>query len=184
MTQNLYNIVKYILIKYKHIDFLRLNFFLYYCQGWYLALYGKELFEEEFIAGIFGPYIEDLLKWCKRCPEHDYDNFNVRSEIKCEMKCSSTITEEEIKFIEEVLEIYDKYYNSQLTNLIRHQFPYKKARKGLTQAQKCNKTIDVEDMKKFFSFQLEVPNWITVKEKFKDFWIVLKLWIKHLLHSK
>lgn len=183
MSKNLYNFVKYILIKYESIDFLRLNFFLYYCQGWALVLRNERLFEEEFIAGVFGPFCRRLFDWFKYTKENNFKS--IYSKINPSMmSCPLTISDEDIKFLEEVLEVYDTYTNDQLTNMIRMEFPYTNARKGLCQAEKGNKNIDIEDMKKFFSFQLEIPNWITVKEKFKDFWIVLKLWLKYLIQSK
>lgn len=45
----------------------RINKLLYFAQGWHLAMFGEELFDEDFEAWTYGPVIKDIYQRFKSC---------------------------------------------------------------------------------------------------------------------
>ena len=168
ISQNLNNIASYILSKNTNLSFEKLNILLYYCQGWHLALNNKNLFEEDFTGGVFGPIIISLYDYYKN---KDIKLTSYRQTVSyiSDFKISKDLK----SHIDEVLEIYENYTMSMLTNMIRHEFPYINSRKKLKSSERGKNIILKSDMKRYFLNQLEQPNIWLVKEKFLEFWDVL-----------
>ncbi|MHB1664947.1 MAG: Panacea domain-containing protein [bacterium] len=122
------------------ISNLKIQKLVYYAQGFYLALYGKPLFNEKIEAWMHGPVVPVL-----------YDEF------KNYGSSSITIPEDVNfdKYPEDVKEILDDIYNVygqfsawKLRELTHNESPWKNTPEGK------GSVISHEELKKYFSTQI------------------------------
>ena len=81
---------------------LKLQKILYYAQAEYFQKFHSALFSDEIEAWEFGPVINDVYQWLKGCGAYPISSFDVGIDY-------SGITEEIIKFLDEIWEKYSKY---------------------------------------------------------------------------
>lgn len=172
ISQNLNNIASYILSKNTNLSFEKLNILLYYCQGWYLALNNKNLFEEDFTGGVFGPIIIPLYDYYKN-KDIKLTSYRQVVSYTSDWAMAASLSKNLKSHIDEVLDIYENHTMSMLTDMIRHEFPYINSRKKLKSSERGKNIILKSDMKRYFLNQLDKPNIWLVKEKFLEFWDVL-----------
>ena len=127
---------------------LKLQKLVYYAQSWYLALYNKPLFNEDFEAWIHGPVIPALYQEYKSCSWHPIQ-VNVDTQLPSDI----------IEFLEEISEeylIYDGYELEQMTHLEK---PWQQARKNLSLDEPSNNIIKKEWMEEYYrSYAKETEN--------------------------
>lgn len=127
------------------ISNLKLQKLVYYAQAWYLALYGKPLFQEDFQSWIHGPVIPDLY--------HKYKNFGWRPII--EDVHPPRISEEVLEFLSEVVEEYFSCEAYELERMTHVEKPWNQARHGLPPDAPSSDVIEKEWMKEYYQARAE-----------------------------
>lgn len=139
----------------EELNQLKLHKLLYYAQAWYLAFYGKKLFEEDFQAWVHGPVNRTL-----------YDRFAStkslyseieRNEIAPEFELNS-LSEQDKNHLDTILEAYAKFSGVQLEEMTHQETPWIEARKGYRSSQRCEELINCEVMKEYYAARLKVNN--------------------------
>jgi len=120
---------------------VRLNKYLFLTQVVYIAKYGKELFDDDFVAYINGPVIKDIVINFQHIPRLK-DEVNILPETKVfldkiydSLKNASCeelidITHEDPEWIR----LSSNTYNAPKMNLVKNAEIYKKRYKGLIEA--------------------------------------------------
>jgi uncharacterized phage-associated protein len=139
----------------EELNHLKLHKLLYYAQAWYLAFYGKKLFDENFQAWIHGPISRTL-----------YDRFALtkslysdieRDDISTEFELNS-LSEQDRNHLDTILETYAKFSGVQLEEMAHQERPWIDARKGYRSSQRCEETINSEVMKEYYAARLKANN--------------------------
>ena len=120
---------------------------LYYTQSLYLALFDEPLFDDEIQAWRYGPVCPPAYRF--------YSDFEARQLPIPRKEELTHISEEVQNLLREVWEYFgehDAYYLSGLTHL---EFPWKKARKGLSSEASSQEPILLSDMKMLGQEKLE-----------------------------
>lgn len=113
----------------------------YYCQGWHLALFNEELFEDQIEAWIHGPVVASLYPiyadygW-KEIPKTNCQNYN--------------LNKNQIETIDAVWDAYGKYSGDELEALSHSEPPWKTARGLLKPYEPSNNIIDRNLMEPYF----------------------------------
>lgn len=98
------------------ISNLKLQKLVYYAQGFYGAVFGKPLFDEEISAWTHGPVVADLYRDYKqygRNPIPSVSEFNINS-----------LTKDEFELVEEVFEVFGQYSAWKLRNMTHEESPW------------------------------------------------------------
>ena len=127
---------------------LKLQKILYYAQGYYLALYNKSLFKEDFQAWAHGPANPGIYNKYKDVGYDAIDEPDPKEVIKFDSETSNFLSD-----IWNTFGIYDGKYLEELTH---KEEPWIKAREGYEPGEKCNVVIKKEDMQAFFKKKLNV----------------------------
>lgn len=177
---NINLIADYIIIKSaefeEDLSVLKLHKLLYYVQSWYLALYGKPLFDEKFQAWVHGPVSRTI-----------YDRF------RASKSSYSAVTEEDVstdldtlnealteavkEHIDNVLESYGAFSGTQLEHLSHQEEPWLNARKGLNPLTRSEREISEDDMKKYYH-KLLISSWECNQFRIKIGLCLLKIILK------
>jgi uncharacterized phage-associated protein len=131
-----------------YVSNLKLQKLLYYAQAWYLAIYGKPLFDEDFEAWIHGPVIPTLY-------DH-YQNFGWKP-IFQDVE-APTFSEEIQDFLEELSEVYFGRDGFELEQMTHIEEPWIQARGNISLDEPSNAIISKESMREYFKHRV-------VKEK-------------------
>jgi len=126
--------------EYELISHMKLQKLIYYCQGYFLALYGKPLFPEPIEAWKHGPVCPKLYHILK-----DYGALPITASIDPER---IMLDKNERYLIEMVYDSYGQYSASRLRKITHEEAPWKNAW--------INTAIPQETMLKFFESRLEV----------------------------
>ena len=124
---------------------LKLQKLLYYTQAWHLGIHKQSLFDGEFQAWIHGPVNREL-----------YDRFagdkDLYSEIelKDRIETNPSLTQSEKQFVDFILENYAKFSATQLERMTHNELPWKQARVGFGEYERCEKKISQDLMKSFY----------------------------------
>ena len=118
---------------------LKLQKLVYYAQAWYLGLYNKPLFDEDFHAWVSGPVQPELYDRFKKY------QWNPISEHK------ETVLPEHIEeHLQEIIQVYGKYEAYYLERMTHAEEPWIKARAGIPSDQSSNAVISQGDMQRFY----------------------------------
>ena len=101
---------------------LRLQKMLYFAQGWYMARYGKTLFDAEFQAWEFGPVVPAIY--------HKYKVNGSTGISDHEELSEGVFTEEEMALLIEAASEFDNYATSKLVEKSHSTTPWLNARSG------------------------------------------------------
>ena len=114
----------------------------YYAQAWYYTLNDLRLSDANFEAWIHGPVSPVL-----------YDRFKKFgfSGIKLTGKYNTCITKEDQEFLERVWLTYGGHTGNSLEALSHSEPPWREARIGYSNEERCNRIISLESMKKYYS---------------------------------
>lgn len=135
----IYNIADFFLSK-ESMTNKKLQKLCYYAQAWHLALLNKKLFEENFLADVYGPLNVNLNK--------KYKNYNWKKIPKRKIK--NIFSEETLNLLESIVKTYIKYNASELEYLTMNEIPWIEARKGIGEWEKTENIINEETMKKYY----------------------------------
>lgn len=116
----------------------------YYAKAWYLALYNRNIIEEQFEAWVHGAVQPDLY--------HRYRVYGF-SDIPKETD-QSHIPEEYLSFAREVYASYGHLSGDDLERLNHSEMPWIKARGDCAPWEKCNNTISEESMRDYYRSRL------------------------------
>lgn len=139
---NIFDVASYILRTTGPISTLKLQKLTYYCQAWTLAWTGKPLFPQSFAAWANGPVNRDLFKLFQ-------GEFIARAVPKS--LCSCTLTDEDIKKINTVLDTYGPLSGADLSDLTHNEKPWLQARGDIPPGAPCSTTISKKSMYEFYS---------------------------------
>ncbi|MGK7872992.1 MAG: Panacea domain-containing protein [Xenococcaceae cyanobacterium] len=150
MTQITANSIADYIIHFYHqhgdlITNLKLQKLVYYAQAWYLALYDKSLFSEDFQAWISGPVQPQLYERFKKY------KWNPISEDAGEIELLQQIEDHLI----EVIEVYGKYEAYYLERMTQEETPWLKARGGIPSDRESTAVISKQEMQAFYKTLLD-----------------------------
>ena len=116
---------------------LKLQKLCYYAQGFYLALFGKSLFDEEIEAWVHGPVVPEL-----------YHQFKVHGKAPIPLgEYPDSLTAQQEGLIEEVYDVFGQYTAWKLRNLT-HEEPTWQHYEG------CAGTIPQREMQEYFKTRI------------------------------
>jgi uncharacterized phage-associated protein len=121
---------------------------LYYAQSLHLALYDEPLFEEEIQAWRYGPVCPPAYRF--------YNEFEAQQLPIPDSKYLTEIPSQQKEILEEVWEYFGGYHAYRLSEMTHGEFPWKKARKGLSPQARSTDAILLDDLKALGSQKLDV----------------------------
>lgn len=143
----------YILKHYGPMSHLKLQKLVFYCDAYSLAYFGKPLIEDDFEAWVHGPV-------CRRL----YDSLKDKSKLYSDVaytpdktdvdKEFATLTFDQQSLINNILCQLSSWSSFELEASTHQEGPWKKARKGYSEADKCSVIIKKDDMKEYYCKEL------------------------------
>lgn len=143
----------YILKHYGPMSHLKLQKLVYYCDAYSLAYFGKPLITDDFEAWVHGPV-------CRRL----YDSLKDKSKLYSDVaytfdgvdvdKEFNSLTSDQQSLIIDVLSQLSSWSSFELEASTHQEPPWKNARKGYGEADKCSVVINKDDMKKFYHSEI------------------------------
>jgi uncharacterized phage-associated protein len=112
---------------------------LYYAQSLHLALFDEMLFDEEIQAWRYGPVCPPAYRF--------YSQFEGEQLPIPDISEIISISDEQKKLLEEVWDYFGIHHAYVLSSMTHLEFPWKKARKGLSSNARSTEPIDLEEMK-------------------------------------
>lgn len=112
---------------------------LYYAQSLHLALFDETLFNEEIQAWRYGPVCPQAYRF--------YSQFEGEQLPIPDISEISSISDEQKELLEEVWDYFGIHHAYILSSMTHLEFPWKKARKGLSSNARSTEPIDLEEMK-------------------------------------
>lgn len=120
------------------ISNMKLQKLLYYAQGFYLAMYDKELFKDDFEAWEHGPVIPSLYR--------EFSKYGSSAIPKPKSFTFRPYTQEEKEFLREIYNAYGQFSAWALSEMTHQTLPWKNAKR--------NEIISKESMKAYFSTRI------------------------------
>lgn len=139
----------YILKHYGPMSHLKLQKLVYYCDAYSLAYFGKPLIADDFEAWVHGPVCRRLYDSLKDKSKlysdvaYTFDGIDVDKEF-------STLTSDQQSLIINILSQLSSWSSFELEASTHQEDPWKNARKGYSEADKCNVIIKKDDMKEYY----------------------------------
>lgn len=139
----------YILKHYGPMSHLKLQKLVYYCDAYSLAYFGRPLITDDFEAWVHGPV-------CRRL----YDSLKDKSKLYSDVAYTSDgidvdrefsiLTSDQQSLINSILGQLSSWSSFELETSTHQETPWKNARKGCSEADKCNVVISKEDMREYY----------------------------------
>lgn len=121
---------------------LKLLKLLYYVQGYHLAMFETPIFDEKIEAWLHGPVVPEVWKWAI-----NYGDEQMQSEALDDEQIKRLgLHPQQIKLVEEVLEIYNKYSAYGLRDKTHTEMPWLAAYE-----KDKNNEITKDSLKDFFA---------------------------------
>ena len=143
----------YILKHYGPMSHLKLQKLVFYCDAYSLAYFGKPLIEDNFEAWVHGPV-------CRRL----YDSLKDKSKLYSDVAYTSdgddadkeftSLTFDQQSLINNILSQLSSWSSFELEASTHQEDPWKNARKGYNEADKCSVLIKKDDMKEYYSKEI------------------------------
>jgi uncharacterized phage-associated protein len=127
---------------------LKLQKLVYYAQAWHIAIFGEELFPDDFQAWIHGPVIPDLY--------HSYKSFGwspILKQVKQESLLAS-MPSEILDFLQEISEEYFSCDAYELERMTHAEDPWLIARGNLPPDAPSCSVIEKEWMHSYYGSKL------------------------------
>jgi uncharacterized phage-associated protein len=149
-------LANYLLHKVNHaggetINTLKLNALLYYAEAWSLAVFERELLDEELQACDHGPLFPSL--WAKlnskgwnRLAANDLED------------CAIPLDEDMRGLLDDVWQAYGEFNHTELIRKIKQDEPWKMARRGLQDWDLDKRRIDKQNLATFYKTVLEAED--------------------------
>lgn len=145
-------IAKYISLKIGKMSHLKLQKLLYYCYSLHYAYFDRELFEGDFEAWVHGPVSRSLWNNVK-------DRSLLYNDIKYTIEANednpieiveSTLTTDQVQLLEDTLDELGSLTGYELENMAHSETPWKKAREGYKEGDRCNEQINKEKIREYY----------------------------------
>lgn len=122
----------------------KLQVLLYYSQVWHLVFYQRELFKEPLEAWMHGPAIFKVYKYFE---DRSFLSLPYRTDLP-------EIPAKMIRHLSEILEVYLPFPTETLERMVRHEFPWQNARRGLREQESSRNPIAIEDILSFYTSKM------------------------------
>lgn len=133
---------------------LKLQKLLYYSQGWFVAITGDALFEDNIEAWVHGPVVPPVFRRFR-----DYRwNFLPAIDWTPELKEASHFSVNAYTVgahIDQVVRLYGGFAGPDLETMTHRETPWIIARKGLAADTPSNAVISIQSLKDYFNPQLQ-----------------------------
>ncbi len=126
--------------KNKRITNLKLQKLLYYAQGFYLAMFGNELFPNKLEAWTYGPVCPDAY--------HEYKKYGSNPAEYDECSGRHTLTDDQKKFLDEVYNVFGQCSAWKLKDMTHSESPW------IENYGKANNEIPKKRLKSYFKTRL------------------------------
>jgi uncharacterized phage-associated protein len=136
-----HDVAAYILSKHHPISAMKLQKLVYYCQAWSLVWDDRPLFHEQIEAWANGPVVEDLYRVHRG--QFNVDSWPVGDPGLLDQDATDTI--------DEVLKFYGSLNAQQLSDMTHSEGPWRSARGGLKDGERCNYPISLDSMMEYYS---------------------------------
>jgi uncharacterized phage-associated protein len=131
---------EYILTQHGPMSAMKLHKLLYYSQAWTLVWTQEELFPEEFQAWANGPVVREI-----------YDLHKGKFKVSSFGGDAGLISEDQRDAVSRVLAHYGPKDPQWLSTLTHMEEPWKKARVGFADGERCENIITKESMLAYYS---------------------------------
>ena len=128
---------------------LKLQKLVYYAQAWYLANYGKSLFDADFEAWVHGPIIPALYYKYKI-----YSFKPIIEDLSIE-DIKNRIDKDIFEYLNEVAEVYMPRTGYEMELMAHRELPWIAARKGFEPDQSCHNIISKESMRQYYGEKIK-----------------------------
>ncbi len=128
---------------------LKLQKLLYYAQAWYLAIYNRPLFNDDFEAWVHGPVLRALYDDYKHFSWKPIEREDLGEGSFSEIEKSFDGTTQ--KFMRDLTDEYFGENTYELERLTHSEDPWKKARAGISEDQPSTAVIDKTEMQSYYS---------------------------------
>jgi len=135
------DVAQFILSSKSPLPAFHLHKFLYYCQAWSLVWDGVPLFHEPIEAWANGPVVRELYEKHKGVDNFDFWPYGDMCVLDFKQKYT----------ILSVMNGYSKHTVQELKDQILNEGPWKKARCGLSDAERGNRVISLDSLRKFYT---------------------------------
>ena len=132
-----------ILEKTGEISAMKLHKLCYYAQAWHLVWHDKPIFKEAIEAWRYGPVTPHLYSKHK-------DSFSIKKNFFKGQKLEQ-LSQIQLETIDKVVDYYNKYDAQQLSDLTHQEEPWKRARSGLSESDRSNNVIRLEDIQNYYA---------------------------------
>ncbi len=138
------NIAKYFILRAyqdgreNQMTNMKVQKLLYYTQCLHLALYEEPLFAENIEAWRYGPVCPPAYRY--------YSKFEAQQLPIPQQDIINLFTEEIRELLEEVWQYFGVYHSYDLSDMTHSEFPWKKARTGLSSEESSTNPISQKDM--------------------------------------
>lgn len=139
----------YILKHYGPMSHLKLQKLVYYCDAYSLAYFGKQLITDNFEAWVHGPVCRRLYNSLKDKSKlysdvtYTYDGTDVEKEF-------NALTSDQQSLITSILDQLSTWSSFELESSTHQEAPWRNARKGYSEADKCSVIIKKDDMREYY----------------------------------
>ena len=142
------SLAKVILSYRNDISNKKLQKLAYYVYAWHLTILGREIADMTFEAWEHGPV-------CRRL----YNNYrNYGWSTIPQYRGFVLASDEEIKFVGSVLQVYGEYSADELENMTHNETPWNEARHGCEKNFASDSVISKNSMLRYYSVQHELKN--------------------------
>jgi uncharacterized phage-associated protein len=148
-------LAKYVVVKLRKTDHLKLQKLLYYIQSWHLAIFDRPLFDEDFKAWVHGPVLTSVWTELK-------DKSKLYTEVGIKRahaagivsRVKQQLRKEQLELIDDVLQEYGTKTGYHLECLTHSEDPWRNARGDLPPDVKSSARISKTAMRKFYAARL------------------------------
>ena len=140
--ENLFAVADYILSRQGPMSAMKLQKLVYYSQAWSLVWTEKELFPEEFQAWANGPVVWEL---------YGAHRGEFRIEPGFFRGDTGRLSQEQRDVIDKVLSFYGPKDPQWLSNLTHMESPWREARAGVPDGDRCSNIISKESLLEYYS---------------------------------
>ncbi len=135
------NILKKVTERNSTVDPLKLQKLLYYAQAWSMVFRESPMFIEAIEAWVHGPVVRSVYQEFK---SYSYENISLSAE-------TLDISADELRIIDLVCDVYGQKTGRFLEDLTHSEKPWINARTGLSQKDRSNSIIALEEMMSYYS---------------------------------
>ena len=129
------------------INLMKLGALLYYCEAWSLAVFDRELIDEELQAWDHGPVFQS--DWDR--PKHKGWNDLAADDLDC----ATSLDEETRGLLDDVFQAYGEFALPDLEKMIKQDAPWKEARRGLPAWDLAKKPMNKATIASFYKTAFE-----------------------------